>query len=152
ATPDPDRGYALAALTGELDLPSVKPAMLRALVAARVDETLLWYSYDYVGDFAETVALIWPPKNDLEATMPGATQPRAIVEPQGSLDLVVPTAPATQVTAVAETAGGSPRLSTIVERLLAASRLEGPKLIEDWLDRLDAVGRWALIKLVVGGM
>src|SRR5882762_1107779 len=61
-TPDPDRGYALAALTAELDLPSVKPAMLRALVTARVDEILFWYSYDYVGDFAETVALIWPDK------------------------------------------------------------------------------------------
>src|SRR6185503_8494812 len=60
-TPDPDRGYALAALTGELDLPSVKPAMLRALVTARVDELLFWYSADYVGDFAETIALIWPP-------------------------------------------------------------------------------------------
>ena len=31
-TADTDRGYALAALTAELDLPSVKPAMLRALI------------------------------------------------------------------------------------------------------------------------
>ena len=29
--PDPDRGYALAALTGALDLPNAKPAVLRAL-------------------------------------------------------------------------------------------------------------------------
>ncbi len=57
---DPDRGYALAAITGELDIPSVKPAMLRALATARVDETLFYYSYDYVGDLAETIALIWP--------------------------------------------------------------------------------------------
>ena len=27
-TPDPDRGYALAALTGGLDLPAVKPALI----------------------------------------------------------------------------------------------------------------------------
>ena len=59
-TPDPDRGFSLAALTGDLDIPSVKPAMLRALVTARVDETLFYYSYDYVGDLAETIALIWP--------------------------------------------------------------------------------------------
>ena len=59
-TPDPDRGFALAALTGELDIPSVKPAMLRAMVTARVDEVLFAYSYDYVGDLAETIALIWP--------------------------------------------------------------------------------------------
>lgn len=32
ATPDPDRGWALAALTGDLDLPAVKPALIRALV------------------------------------------------------------------------------------------------------------------------
>ena len=63
ATPDPDRGYALAALTADLDIPSVKPAMLRALVTARVDEVLFAYSYDYVGDLAETISLIWPAKH-----------------------------------------------------------------------------------------
>ena len=62
ATADPDRGYALAALTGELDIPSVKPAMLRALTTERVDEVLFAYSYDYVGDLAETISLIWPAK------------------------------------------------------------------------------------------
>ena len=60
ATPDPDRGFALAALTGDLDIASVKPAMLRALATARVDEVLFATSYDYVGDLAETIALIWP--------------------------------------------------------------------------------------------
>ena len=58
-TPDPDRGYALAVLTGDLDLKSVKPALLRALVTERVDEVLFRLSYDYVGDLAETIALIW---------------------------------------------------------------------------------------------
>ena len=71
ATPDPDRGYALAALTGDLDIPSVKPAMLRALVAERVDEVLFAYSYDYVGDLAETISLIWPAK----AASAGACEP-----------------------------------------------------------------------------
>ncbi|MFN3370051.1 MAG: cisplatin damage response ATP-dependent DNA ligase [Sphingomonadaceae bacterium] len=59
-TPDPDRGWGLAALTGELDLPAVKPALLRALIQARVDPTLFRLSYDYVGDLAETVSLLWP--------------------------------------------------------------------------------------------
>jgi DNA ligase-1 len=40
ATPDPDRGLALAAVTGDLDIPSVKPAMLRALVMERMDPVL----------------------------------------------------------------------------------------------------------------
>ena len=60
ATPDPDRGWALAALTGDLDFPSVKPALIRALVEQRVDPVLFWLSRDYVGDTAETVSLIWP--------------------------------------------------------------------------------------------
>ena len=59
-TPDPDRGWGLAALTGGLDLPSVKPALIRALIEERVDPLLFRLSYDYVGDLAETVSLLWP--------------------------------------------------------------------------------------------
>lgn len=58
-TPDPDRGYGLAAIAGTLDLKSVKPAMLRDLVLERMDEVLFRYSYDYVGDLAETISLVW---------------------------------------------------------------------------------------------
>ncbi len=57
--PDPDRGLALAAITRDLDLRTVKPAMLRTLVSERVDGELFRLSYDYVGDLAETVSLIW---------------------------------------------------------------------------------------------
>jgi DNA ligase-1 len=59
-TPDPDRGYALAALTGELDIPAVKSAAVRAIAEERIDPTLLYMSRDYVGDMAETVSLLWP--------------------------------------------------------------------------------------------
>ena len=58
--PDPDRGWALAALTGDLSFDAAKPAMIRKAVEARVDPVLFGWSYDYVGDMAETVALIWP--------------------------------------------------------------------------------------------
>jgi DNA ligase-1 len=58
-TPDPDRGYGLAALAGALDLRSVKPALLRELVLERMDPILFQYSYDYVGDLAETISLVW---------------------------------------------------------------------------------------------
>jgi DNA ligase-1 len=60
ATPDPDRGWALAALTGEVDLPAVKPATIRAMTEERTDPLLFRLSRDYVGDTAETVALLWP--------------------------------------------------------------------------------------------
>lgn len=112
-TPDPDRGYALAAITGDLDIPAVKPAMLRALIRERMDETLFDISYDYVGDLAETIALAWPQR-------PGANR--------------------------------EAQLSDVVETLSSASRASGPALIEGWLDSLDAAGRWALIKLVTGGL
>jgi len=59
-TPDPDRGYGLAALTETLDIPAVKGAAVRAIAEERVDSVLLYMSRDYVGDMAETVALLWP--------------------------------------------------------------------------------------------
>ena len=59
-TPDPDRGWALAALTGDLSLRQAKPALVRGVALERIDETLFALSYDFVGDLAETVALIWP--------------------------------------------------------------------------------------------
>ena len=59
-TPDPDRGLALAAITRDLTLKNLKPAMLRELVGSRVDPDLFAMSYDYVGDLAETISLIWP--------------------------------------------------------------------------------------------
>ncbi len=59
-TPDPDRGWAMAALTGDLDIPGIKSAVIRALIEARVDPVLFRMSRDYVGDTAETVALLWP--------------------------------------------------------------------------------------------
>lgn len=71
ATPDPDRGWALAALTGTLDLPAVKPALIRALIQERVDPVLFGLSRDFVGDTAETVALLWPtPHPPLEDSAP----------------------------------------------------------------------------------
>ena len=59
-TEDPDRGWALAALTGALSFRHAKPSMIRGLILDRVDEVLFAYSADYVGDFSETVALMWP--------------------------------------------------------------------------------------------
>lgn len=75
-TPDPDRGYALAALTGDLDLRHAKPALIRGLIEERADPVLFALSYDFVGDLAETVSLLWP------GAAPGSEAPHlaAIVE------------------------------------------------------------------------
>jgi DNA ligase 1 len=71
ATPDPDRGWALAALTGTLDLKSVQPSMLKALIAQRVDPTLFALSHDFVGDMAETISLLWPELPGKKPASPG---------------------------------------------------------------------------------
>ncbi|HDZ74096.1 MAG TPA: cisplatin damage response ATP-dependent DNA ligase [Aurantimonas coralicida] len=118
AESDPERGYALAAITGDLDIKSVKPAMLRALMASRMDSVLFGYSYDYVGDLAETIALVWPSPDDAKA--------RASAPP--------------------------PTLADVVATLDSAARKDGPALVEAWLDRLDSSGRYALLKLVTGGL
>lgn len=57
--PDPDRGYAIGAITRDLKLKSVQPALLRDLMAERIDGELFRLSHDYVGDLAETIALLW---------------------------------------------------------------------------------------------
>jgi DNA ligase 1 len=59
-TPDPERGYALAAITGALSFRHAKPGLIRTLIAERTDPVLFAMSYDYVGDLSETVALMWP--------------------------------------------------------------------------------------------
>ena len=71
--PDPDRGFGLAALTGTLDIPHVKPAAIRGLVEERIDPVLFYMSRDYVGDTAETVALLWPKGVDEPAELDDAT-------------------------------------------------------------------------------
>jgi DNA ligase-1 len=58
--PDPERGYALAALTGSLSFRHAKPNIIRTLIAERTDPYLFGLSRDFVGDTAETVALMWP--------------------------------------------------------------------------------------------
>ena len=68
-TPDPERGYALAALTGSLSFRYAKPGLIRTLIAERTDPTLFELSYDYVGDLSETVALMWPARDQPVARM-----------------------------------------------------------------------------------
>jgi DNA ligase-1 len=74
SVPDPERGWALAALTGELVFEATKPSQVRALGALRVDPDLLEWSYDFVGDLAETVSLIWPAAVDYKGHVPSLSE------------------------------------------------------------------------------
>ena len=112
-TPDPDRGWALAALGDGLDFPAVKSSTIRNLMQERVDPVLWTLSRDFVGDTAETASLLWP-------------QPDTHPDPPS----------------VSETA-------TLLDAMTRKSVLtELPRL----LDRLDASGRYALLKLATGAM
>ncbi len=114
ATPDPDRGWALAALAGTLSIATVKSAAIRAMAEERFDPMLFRMSRDYVGDTAETVALMWGD--------------------QAGADTVAPS------------------LNDVIDLLNSTSRASAPRLLAGLMDRLDANGRYALLKLASGGM
>ena len=82
-TPDPDRGYALAILTGALTFSNARPAMIRRLVGSRLDSQLLGWSHDFVGDLAETTALVW-------SSRPGANRPPELAEVVSGLGAASP--------------------------------------------------------------
>ncbi|MDX2309321.1 MAG: cisplatin damage response ATP-dependent DNA ligase [Hyphomicrobium sp.] len=73
AAPDPDRGWALAALTDGLTLRLALRRILSDLMADKIDPVLFKLSRDYVGDTAETVALLWPDPRDSVAA-PGVDE------------------------------------------------------------------------------
>jgi DNA ligase-1 len=170
ATEDPDRGLALAALTGDLDIAAVKPAMLRALVVERLDPVLFGYSYDYVGDLAETVSLVWPDPPEAKDTptpnLAGAFGP-SFGPPQGggghgNADAKSPSplwGSEGRAEGPGKVRGGATTvhhnamtLTDVVSALQKASRSDGPKVLARLLDMADIRGRFAIIKLVTGGL
>jgi DNA ligase 1 len=131
STPDPERGWALAALTGALSFPHAKPGLIRNLIAERTDPVLFELSYDYVGDLSETVALMWP------RPVPASSQ-ETFLSPNGGGSNFEPE--------------DNLSLTCVVETLGTLGKAQLPRQLARWLDALDETGRWALIKLVTGGL
>jgi DNA ligase 1 len=125
-TRDPERGWALAALTGALSFQHAKAGLIRSLIAERTDPVLFALSYDYVGDLSETVALMWPAPN-LPSPASG-----------GGKDT--------------DAKSGELKLTDVIETLATLGKAQLPKQLAQWLDGLDETGRWALIKLVTGAL
>ena len=113
ATPDPDRGIALAALTDGLNLRLPFRRLVAELLEPHTDPVLYKLSREYVGDTAETVSLLWPAQNSGAAV---------------------------------------PSLTEIHQTLHSLKRAEAGQVLSAWLDALDANGRWALLKLITGGL
>ncbi|NVK54106.1 MAG: cisplatin damage response ATP-dependent DNA ligase [Alteromonadaceae bacterium] len=63
-TPDPDRGWTIAALAGTLTFDFFKRQAIKTLMLERVDADLFAMSYDYVGEMSETVAHLWPDSSE----------------------------------------------------------------------------------------
>ena len=151
-TPDPDRGWAIAALTESLDFPAVKSAMVRALLATRVDEELFRLSRHFVGDTAETAALLWP-ESDKPLPFRGGVAVGSVGLAQGRATPPAATREqSSQVSLPSPEGEGELSVSAAVDALSAATRATAPAILASLLDRLDADGRYALLKLALGGM
>ncbi|KST60819.1 ATP-dependent DNA ligase [Methylobacterium sp. GXS13] len=175
-TPDPERGYALGAMTGTLNFREAKPALIRGLVEERIDPVLFRLSHNYVGDLAETTALIWP-STPLPPPSAGEGGPRrGAGERQrddaghearrDSSGTVVPLSrPGLTAGPPSPAEGGGnahaglghnnpppPSLAEVVETLSTIPKRELPRHLAEWLDALDETGRWALLKLVTGNL
>jgi|HubBroStandDraft_2_1064218.scaffolds.fasta_scaffold15741_3 DNA ligase-1 len=152
ATPDPERGWALAALTGSLSFPHAKAGLIRSLIAERTDPVLFELSYDYVGDLSETVALMWPRSPPSPASGGGGERSDA----RGGKCLTLVQASPQQAPSLPSPASGGGKgelsLTTVIETLTTLGKAQLPQQLARWLDALDETGRWALIKLVTGGL
>jgi DNA ligase-1 len=126
---DPERGWALAALTGGLSFAHAKAGLIRNLIAERTDPVLFELSYDYVGDLSETVALMWPADRTRSPHPGGSGAGPGAEEEKDNLTL-----------------------TDVVETLARLGKAQLPQQLARWLDALDETGRWALIKLVTGGL
>ncbi|HEX3883557.1 MAG TPA: cisplatin damage response ATP-dependent DNA ligase, partial [Stellaceae bacterium] len=167
STPDPERGWALAALTGVLSFPYAKPGLIRSLIAERTDPVLFELSHDYVGDLSETVALMWPTPS---IACEGGRQPTGPAQsgrpadklrdadggqcssPVQDLMLQAPSLPSPASGGGNKERAEEISLTAVIETLSTLGKAQLPKQLAHWLDALDETGRWALIKLVTGGL
>jgi len=111
-TSDPDRGFTLAIITNSLELKNIPISKIKEIVRENVDAELFALSYDYVGDLAETISLIWPYKEN----------------------------------------GHLPKISKMISILKNIKKDELSKKIQTFLSIANETERWALIKLISGGL
>jgi DNA ligase-1 len=146
----------LAALTGALSFPHAKPGLIRSLIAERTDPVLFELSYDYVGDLSETIALMWPGKQVPSPLVGEGKGGGSVGEPRAAAvahRLSTPTPdPSPQGGGQCIDTENDLTLTRVVETLATLGKAQLPQQLARWLDALDETGRWALIKLVTGGL
>jgi DNA ligase 1 len=148
--PDPDRGWALAALTDGVPIRLPLRRMLSDLVTRFIDPVLYRLSRDYVGDTAETVALLWP-----DNTV-GSLAPSPLVDGErdrfrgGDLFDSIRPSPQPSPRENGERESAELSLGAVVEAMADGTTAERTERLGRLLDQLDATGRWALLKLIGG--
>jgi DNA ligase-1 len=158
STGDPERGWALAALTGSLSFQHAKSGLIRSLIAERTDPVLFALSYDYVGDLSETVALMWPAPLARRTPSPlagegwGGGSGGGVQASTFTTHLPTPTPNPSPQGGGEPNGGAELTLTSVIETLSTLGKAQLPRQLAHWLDALDETGRWALIKLVTGGL
>ena len=149
ATPDPDRGWALAALTDGVPVRLPLRRMLMDLVSRFIDPVLYRLSRDYVGDTAETVALLWPDDSSISASARRGAMTVGDKSETLSLDLTPPALPPSQMSN-GESQPTALTLGSVINEMSDGTTAERTERLGRLLDQLDASGRWALLKLLGG--
>lgn len=133
--PDPDRGYALALLTGDLSFQNVKANNLKKIILEKMDETLFAMSYDYVGDLAETIALLWPDHSDSDLPgLSGLVQELETIQPARLTDVIadhLSSASTNERWAIVKLATGNLRIGVSARLAKTALAEFGGKTLDD---------------------
>ena len=145
--PDPDRGWALAALTDGVPLRLPLRRMLMDLVSRFIDPILYRLSRDYVGDTAETVALLWPDDSSNSPSSRSRGERWDKGQPLFS-SLQPPLFPPQKTNG--ETVSAPLTVGAVISEMSGSTTAERTERLGRLLDQLDASGRWALLKLLGG--
>lgn len=121
-TPDPHRGWAIAAIAGTLSFEFFKRRTIKELITERVDPVLFDLSYDYVGEMSETVAHLWSTTD--AAQKPSAANSKTIL----------------------------PTLDKLVEQFTTLPKKSIKPYLTNLLDSMTPTQRWALLKLGTRGL
>ena len=174
-------GWGLSIICEELEISKVKPSMVKEISKLHIDKYLFDLSYDYVGDMAETVSLIWPEKNDKNTNFSNVTLTNVIkdlinVQKKEAPELIsnyldnfdqntLFDLSYDYVGDMAETVSliwpekndkntnfSSVTLTNVIKDLINVQKKKAPELISNYLDNFDQNTRWAFLKIITGGL
>ena len=139
-TSDPERGFALASLTGNLVFQHAKPGMIRALITERTDPVLFGLSRDFVGDTSETIALMWPAPEKRPNFIPSITDVVTTLNTLGKAEL--PAQIARWLDALDET-GRWALLKLVTGAMMPLSLVPRCSRVRSWMAPMLSTAHWS---------